>query len=85
MIVINGVATKNGQPLRYDVSAVVTDSLRDRGRLVLDFRAYFSIEVATIQVGFKDQRVILDSAGNSITNTLSSPYPLDRAIYIDAS
>lgn len=82
-IVINGVSTKNGAPLSFDVSSVVTESLQSKGRLIVEFRPYFSIDKATIQVGFKNQSAITDLQGISITNQLSSPYNLEKYTYVD--
>jgi hypothetical protein len=42
--------------------------------LVVNFKPYFSIETATIQIGFKNASVIKDSIGNPISKTLSYPY-----------
>jgi hypothetical protein len=71
-VTINGV--KSNSPLKYDISAVVNDILGKKGQLVVNFKPYFSIEAATIQIGFKNASVIKDSIGNPISKTLSYPY-----------
>ena len=83
IIVINGVPSQT--PLKFDAKIVVSDSLSDRGSLVLDFSPYFSIEKATISVGFKNASAIRDLLGHPITKTMSNPFPLDKMVYVDTS
>ena len=65
VVKIQGASTN--KPLKFDASAVVTESLSSKGQLAVAFKGYFSVDSATISIGFKNAAAIRDSVGNPLS------------------